>query len=283
MYKIIKKEVLSDNIVSLDIQAPRIAESAKPGQFVIVIPDEKGERIPLTICDYDLDTGTVQIVVQILGLSSLKLSEMEEGDYVYSIVGPLGQHSGYLDENIDEVKKRNYVFVAGGLGTAPIYPQVRWLKERGVNVDVIIGAQNRDRVILEEKLGSVADNLYVCTDDGSYGFHGLVTDQLKDLVENQGKEYDQCVAIGPMVMMKFTALLAEELGIDTTVSLNPIMVDGTGMCGACRVEVGEETKFACVDGPEFDASLVDFDGAMQRQRQYLVEEEAACNLGGKNG
>lgn len=272
MYKIVKKEMLADNIYSMDILAPRVAESAQPGQFVIVIVDEEGERLPLTICDYDVDQGTVQIVVQTMGCSTRKLEAKEEGDSLHSFVGPLGVPSEYVNKDIEELKKEKIVFIAGGVGTAPTFPQVRWLTEKGLKVDVILGAKNKEKVILEDKIGKYAENLYVCTDDGSYGFHGMVTDRLKDLVENEDKEYTKVIAIGPMIMMKFVSILTEELDIPTVVSLNPIMVDGTGMCGACRVTVGNETKFACVDGPEFNAHEVDFDEAMQRQGQYKQEE-----------
>ncbi|MFA7533485.1 MAG: sulfide/dihydroorotate dehydrogenase-like FAD/NAD-binding protein [Tissierellaceae bacterium] len=272
MYKIVKKEILAPNIFSMDILAPRVAASAKPGQFLIIIVDEKGERVPLTICDYNKDEGTVQIVVQAMGSSTKRLADMVEGDSLKDFVGPLGVPSEFVNEDIEELKKKKYLFVAGGVGTAPVYPQVRWLTERGVEVDVIMGAKNKELVILEDKMKSVATNLYVATDDGSYGFHGLVTNYIEELVENQGKEYDKCVAIGPMIMMKFTALTTKKLNIPTVVSLNPIMVDGTGMCGACRVTVGDETKFACVHGPEFDGHLVDFDEALKRQTQYKEEE-----------
>lgn len=286
MYKIMKKELLAPNIFSMDILAPRVASSAQPGQFVIVIADETGERVPLTICDYDEEVGTVQIVVQAMGSSTKKLAKFEEGDSVQDFVGPLGTPSAYVNEDIEELKKKNILFVAGGVGTAPVYPQVRWLKNNGVKVDVILGAKTKDLVILEEKLGSVAENLYIATDDGSYGFKGMVTNYIEELVNNQGKKYDLCVAIGPMIMMKFVALTTEKLGIPTVVSLNPIMVDGTGMCGACRVTIDGETKFACVDGPEFDGHLVDFDEALQRQGQYKKEEKkkaegSTCQIGGE--
>lgn len=272
MYKIVEKEVLAPNIFSMDILAPRVAKSAKPGQFVIVIVDETGERLPLTICDYDIDKGTVQIVVQTMGAGTKKLDALEKGDSVQDFVGPLGVPSSYVNEDLEELKKKKILFVAGGVGTAPVYPQVKWLSDHGVKADVIMGAKNKDLVVLEDKLDSVSGNLYVATDDGSYGFKGLVTDYIEELVTNQGKEYDLCIAIGPMIMMKFVALTTEKLNIPTVVSLNPIMVDGTGMCGACRVTVGGETKFACVDGPEFDGHIVDFDEAMKRQGQYKSEE-----------
>jgi NAD(P)H-flavin reductase len=272
LFKIVEKEILAPNIFSMDILAPRVAASAKPGQFVIVIADETGERVPLTICDYDAEKGTVQIVVQSMGSSTKKMAVYEKGDSFKDFVGPLGVPSEFVNEDLEELKKKKILFVAGGVGTAPVYPQVKWLHERGVKVDVIMGAKTKDLVILEDKLRSVADNLYVATDDGSYGFHGLVTNYIEELVNNQGKDYDVCIAIGPMIMMKFVALTTKKLNIKTIVSLNPIMVDGTGMCGACRVTVGNETKFACVDGPEFDGHLVDFDEALKRQGQYKAEE-----------
>lgn len=282
MYKIVKKEILAPNIFSMDILAPRVAKSAKPGQFVIVIADETGERVPLTICDYDAEEGTVQIVVQAMGSTTKGMAVYEEGESFQDFVGPLGVPSEYINEDIEELRKKKILFVAGGVGTAPVYPQVKWLNEHGVKVDVIMGAKTKELVILEDKLKAVADNLYVATDDGSYGFKGLVTDYIEELVSNQGKEYDLCVAIGPMIMMKFVTLTTKKLGIPTVVSLNPIMVDGTGMCGACRVTVGDETKFACVDGPEFDGHLVDFDEALRRQAQYKDEEikkDKSCSLG----
>lgn len=284
MYKIVEKEILAPNIFSMDILAPRVAKSANPGQFVIVITDETGERLPLTICDYDAEKGTVQIVVQSMGSSTKKLALLEKGDSVQDFVGPLGVPSDFVSEDLEELKKKRILFVAGGVGTAPVYPQVKWLHDHGVKADVIMGAKNKDLVILEEKLAAVSDNLYVATDDGSYGFKGLVTNYIEELVNNQGKEYDLCVAIGPMIMMKFVALTTKKLDIPTVVSLNPIMVDGTGMCGACRVTVGNETKFACVDGPEFDGHIVDFDEAMKRQGQYKTEEikkdeQNTCKIG----
>ncbi|NLJ78218.1 MAG: sulfide/dihydroorotate dehydrogenase-like FAD/NAD-binding protein [Tissierellia bacterium] len=272
MYKIVRKRALASNIFEADVLAPRVAHSAQPGQFVIIVPDETGERIPLTICDYDKEEGTVNIVIQRMGCSTKKIDGLEEGDYLKDFVGPLGRPSDFVNEDIEELKKKKILFIAGGVGTAPVYPQAKWLHERGVGVDIILGAQTKDLVILEDKLGSVAENLYVCTDDGSYGFHGMVTNMLEELVSNRGKHYDLAISIGPMIMMKFVALMTEKLGIKTVVSLNPIMVDGTGMCGACRVTVGNETKFACVDGPEFDGHLVDFDEALRRQTQYKPEE-----------
>ncbi len=272
MYKIIRKECLAENIYSIDIEAPRVANSAQPGQFIIVITDESGERVPLTICDSDKEKGTVNIVVQAMGSSTKRLVSLEEGDYISNFVGPLGKPSSFVNEDIEELKKKSILFIAGGVGTAPVYPQVKWLHDRGIEVDVIIGAKTKDLVILEDKIRSVAKNLYITTDDGSYGFNGLVTKQFEDLMNNQGKHYDLAVAIGPMIMMKFAALTTKNYGVKTIVSLNPLMVDGTGMCGACRVTVGDEVKFACVDGPEFDGHLVDFNEALRRQTQYKEEE-----------
>lgn len=267
MYKIERKVNLAPNIYLFDVLAPRIAASAKPGQFIILIADDYAERIPLTISDYDIERGTVQIVVQASGSSTQKIVAFEEGDSFKDFVGPLGRYSEFLDEDLEELKKKRYLFVAGGVGTAPVYPQAKWFKEHGLSCDIILGAKSKEFVILEEELGSVCDNLYVCTDDGSYGFKGLVTDKIKDLY-SKGEKYDVCVSIGPMIMMKFVCLTTKEYNLKTIVSMNPIMVDGTGMCGACRVKVGDKTKFACVDGPEFDGHLIDWNSAMKRQSQY---------------
>lgn len=275
MFKITKKRQLTDNIYLMDIEAPRVAKSAMPGQFVIVKTDEKGERIPLTVCDYDREAGTVTIVFQTLGVSTQDMAKYEEGDCFADFVGPLGKASELVDEDLAELKKKKILFVAGGVGTAPVYPQVKWLHENGVNADVIVGARNTGIVILKEEMEAVAGNYYLATDDGSSGFKGMVTDKIKDLVNNEGKKYDLVIAIGPMIMMKFVCLLTKELNIPTVVSMNPIMVDGTGMCGACRVTVGDQVKFACVDGPEFDGHLVDFDQAMRRQAMYKTEEGRA--------
>lgn len=292
LYKIVEKKFLAPNIVSMDILAPRVANSAQPGQFVIVIADETGERIPLTICNYDKEKGTVNIVIQAMGSSTKKIAALEEGDYLKDFVGPLGRPSDYVNADIEEVKKQKVLFVAGGVGAAPVYPQARWFHEHGIGVDVIIGAKTKELIILEDEMKEVAENVYISTDDGSYGFNGMVTGLMEELIVKQGKKYDLVVAIGPMIMMKFVCLLTKELGIKTTVSLNPIMVDGTGMCGACRVTVGNETKFACVDGPEFDGHLVDFDEALQRLTQYREEElelakrgeekKCTCQHGGVN-
>ncbi|BCN31700.1 sulfide/dihydroorotate dehydrogenase-like FAD/NAD-binding protein [Anaeromicropila herbilytica] len=275
MYKILKKEVLANNIYLMDIEAKRVAKSCFPGQFIIVKIDEKGERIPLTICDYDREAGSVTIVFQAVGASTQRMAEYEVGDTFRDFVGPLGCKSELVDEPDEELKKKKILFVAGGVGTAPVYPQVKWMKEHGVDVDCIIGARNKELIILEEEMKKVAKNCYVATDDGSYGFKGNVNDKIKDLIHNEGKSYDLVIAIGPIIMMKFVSLLTKELGIKTIVSMNPIMVDGTGMCGACRLTVGDEVKFACVDGPEFDGHLVNFDESMKRQVMYRTEEGRA--------
>ena len=275
MYKIVKAECLADKIYLMDVEAPRVAKACQPGEFVIVKMDETGERIPLTICDYDREKGLVTIVFQVVGASTLRMASLQEGDAFQDFVGPLGQPSEFVKEDIEAVKGRRYLFVAGGVGSAPVYPQVKWMREHGIDVDVIEGAKTKSLLILEEELRAVAGNLYVTTDDGSYCRKGMVTEVIRDLVENQGKKYDVCVAIGPMIMMKFVCKLTKELGIPTIVSLNPIMVDGTGMCGACRVTVGGEVKFACVDGPEFDGHQEDFDQAMKRQQMYKTEEGRA--------
>lgn len=275
MYPITKAEKLADKIFLMDVVAPRIAKHCEPGQFIIAKTDEVGERIPLTICDYDREAGTITIVFQIVGASTERMSHLQVGDVFQDFVGPLGCPSEFVKEDMEELKKKKYLFVAGGVGTAPVYPQVKWLKERGIEADVIMGAKTHDMLILEEEMRAVAGNLYVATDDGSYGFKGMVTGLIEELVKEKGNKYDVCVAIGPMIMMKFVCLLTKQLEIPTIVSLNPIMVDGTGMCGACRVTVGGEVKFACVDGPEFDGHLVNFDEAMKRQQMYKTEEGRA--------
>ncbi|MDE6874189.1 MAG: sulfide/dihydroorotate dehydrogenase-like FAD/NAD-binding protein [Lachnospiraceae bacterium] len=275
MYKITKKRFLAENIFLMDVEAPRVAKNCHPGQFVIVRLDEKGERIPLTVCDYDAEAGTVTIVVQMIGASTKMMAEYEEGEYLRDFTGPLGCKSELIDEPVEELKKKKILFVAGGLGTAPVYPQVKWLHGQGVEADCIIGARNKSLIILEEEMKAVAKNVYVATDDGSYGFHGNVNDKIKDLVNNEKKTYDLVIAIGPLIMMKFVSLLTKELGIKTVVSMNPIMVDGTGMCGACRLTVDGKVKFACVDGPEFDGHLVNFDEAIKRAQMYRTEEGRA--------
>ena len=275
MYKILKAEKLADKIFLMDVHAPRVAKHCQPGQFVIVKMDDKGERIPLTICDYDREAGTITIVFQEVGASTVKMSALKEGDSFRDFVGPLGCASEFVEEDLASLKKKKMLFVAGGVGAAPVYPQVKWLHEHGIEADVVLGAKTKDMVILEKELEAVAGNLYVTTDDGSYGRSGMVTAVVEDLVQNEGKKYDVCVAIGPMIMMKFVCLLTKKLEIPTIVSMNPIMVDGTGMCGACRLQVGDEIKFACVDGPEFDGHLVDFDQAMKRAQTYKTAEGRA--------
>ena len=274
MYPIVRKEKLADKIFLMDVKAPRVAKTCEPGQFIIVKIDEEGERIPLTICDYNREAGTITIVFQTVGASTERMQYLEEGDSFQDFVGPLGCPSELVDTDIEELKKKKIVFIAGGVGTAPVYPQVKWLHEHGVDCDVIMGSKTKDLLILVEEMRKVATNLYVTTDDGTYGFHGMGTNQLQELWD-KGVRYDHCVAIGPMIMMKFVCKLTKELGIPTVVSMNPIMVDGTGMCGACRLMVGGEVKFACVDGPEFDGHQVDFDQAMKRQLQYKTEEGRA--------
>ncbi len=274
MYKILRDEVLTDNIFLMEIEAPRVAKTCLPGQFVIVRSDADAERIPLTICDYSREKGTVTIVFQIVGAGSFMLSKLKAGDSVHDFVGPLGKPSELTEMPEDELKQKKILFVAGGVGTAPVYPQVKWLKEHGVDADVIVGSKTKSLLIMEDMMKEVAGGLYITTDDGSYGDHGMVTNSIQKLVDS-GKQYDICVAIGPMIMMKFVCKLTKELNIPTIVSVNPIMVDGTGMCGACRLTVGDEVKFACVDGPEFDGHKVDFDQAMKRQQLYKTEEGRA--------
>ena len=284
MYKIVSKDMLTPTICRMRVEAPRLAAAAQPGQFLIVRADEQGERIPLTISDYDKSAGTVTIVTQQIGASTSEICSYEAGDSFADVVGPLGIPSDFTELPAEELAGRKYVFIAGGVGTAPVYPQVKWLHERGVSVDVIIGAKTKDLVIYKEEMSAVCDNLYICTDDGSEGFRGLVTAMLEKLVNEDGKVYDQAVAIGPMIMMKFATLTCKKLGLPVIVSLNTLMVDGTGMCGACRVTVGGKVRFACVEGPEFDGYLVDFDEAMRRQRMYVSEEKDAvehhkCRIG----
>ncbi|MEJ8785859.1 MULTISPECIES: sulfide/dihydroorotate dehydrogenase-like FAD/NAD-binding protein [Peptoniphilus] len=273
MFKILEKKNLAPNVFLLRIHAPRVAVAAQPGQFVIVISDERAERVPLTIANYDREEGWVDLVVQASGPSTTKLSQKEKGDELKDFVGPLGVPSDFTELSDEELKKKKYLFVGGGIGAAPVYPQVRYLSERGIHCDVIIGFKNKDAVIYEEEFKNLDCTLYVTTDDGSYGFNGMVTAKIDDLIENEGKSYDTCVAIGPMIMMKFVCLTTKKYDLHTIVSLNPIMVDGTGMCGACRVNIDGETKFACVHGPEFDGHKVDFDLAMKRQRQYMNVEK----------
>ena len=278
MFEIIEKRELAENIFLTRIKAPRIARSAQPGQFVIVRADEKGERTPLTIADYDANEGTVTLVTQALGVSTRKIVTKGAGEYLADVAGPLGRPSDFVKEPIEEVRKRRYIFIGGGVGAAPVYPQVKWLAEQGVEVDVIIGAKSKDLLIYAEEMRKVATNLYIATDDGSEGFHGLVTALLEKLIIEEGKKYDVCVAIGPMIMMKFVTLTAKKFELPCIVSLNALMVDGTGMCGACRVTIAGKTKFTCVDGPEFNAYDVDFDEAMRRQGMYKTQEQRALAI-----
>ena len=266
MYEVMSKKYLAKNIVSMDVRVPLLAQKAQPGQFLIVKTDEYSERIPLTVCDIDVDHGTINIVFQVVGKSTLAMEDLEIGDHFEDVVGPLGKHCEFIDVPLEELKNEHFVFIAGGVGTAPIYPQVKWFVERGMEVDIIIGSRNKELLILEEEFKALTSNVHVCTDDGSYGFHGNVTQLLEKLVEKDGKKFTHAVAIGPMIMMKFSVLMTKKLGIPTTVSLNPLMVDGTGMCGSCRVEIDGEVKFACVDGPEFDGFKVNFDEAQKRLR-----------------
>ena len=275
MYKIVKKQELTTNIYLMEVEANRVAKTCEPGQFVIVRMDSEGERIPLTICDYNREKGTVTIVFQTVGAGTKLMAQLEEGEYFHDFVGPLGCPSELVEQPLDEVKAKKILFVAGGVGAAPVYPQVKWLHEHGIAADVIVGSKTKNLLILEKEMEAVAGNLYVTTDDGSYGRSGMVTKVIEDLVTKEGKTYDHCVAIGPMIMMKFCCLTTKKFNIPTVVSMNPIMVDGTGMCGACRVIVGDEVKFACVDGPEFDGHKIDFDGAMKRQTLYKTEEGKA--------
>ena len=277
MFKILEKRLLAENIYLLQIEAPRVAQSALPGQFVIVRVDEQGERVPLTIADFDKEKGSVTIVIQTIGVSTRKLCALGEGDYIADFAGPLGNPSEFVHMPLEDLQKRHYLFVAGGVGTAPVYPQVKWLHEHGVKVDVIIGAKTASMLIYTEEMERVAENLYIATDDGSKGFKGMVTAKIKELYDVECKRYDECVAIGPMIMMKFVTLTTKEYDLQTTVSLNALMVDGTGMCGACRVSVGGKTLFTCVDGPEFDGHHVDFDEAMRRQAMYRCQESDASH------
>lgn len=274
MYKILKKESLNPTVTLMEIDAPLIAKKAEPGQFIILRVDEAGERIPLTVADYNREKGTVTIIFQIVGATTEKLNHLNEGDCLHDFVGPLGTPS-----HVEGIKK--VAVIGGGVGCAIAYPVAKKLHALGAEVHSVVGFRSKDLVILEEQFKAVSDKFVVKTDDGSYGTKGLVTDALKELIE-QGEQYDEVIAIGPLIMMKFVCKLTKEYGIKTTVSMNPIMIDGTGMCGGCRLTVGGETKFACVDGPDFDGHLVDFDEAMERGSMYrsfeAEQREAACNL-----
>lgn len=273
MYEILKKVKLAPSTYLMEVEAPRLSKSALPGQFLIVIVGEKGERIPLTISDYDAVRGTVSVVIQAIGASTMRIVALEEGDSFSGFVGPLGHPAEFTHFTEEKLAATKFMFVAGGLGAAPVYPQVKWLAEHGIQADVIIGAKTESLVLMEEEFKALTPNVYIATDDGSKGYKGLVTNLLKELVTEKGMTYDCVVAIGPMIMMKFVALTTKELGIPTIVSLNTLMVDGTGMCGACRVTVDGKTRFACVEGPEFDGHKVDFDEAMRRQGMYKTIEE----------
>ncbi len=284
MYEILTKEMLTPTICRMKVSAPLLSRSAAPGQFLMVRPDEKGERIPLTISDYDPEEGSVTIVTQAIGASTGDIVSFEPGEAFCDVSGPLGKASEFISDSPEKLSQSSYIFIAGGVGTAPVYPQAKWLHARGAKVDVIIGAKTRDLLIYREEMSAVCDNLFICTDDGSEGFHGMVTALLEKLVAEEGRRYTMAVAIGPMIMMKFTTLTAVRLGLPITVSLNTLMVDGTGMCGACRVSVAGKTRFACVEGPEFNGAEVDFDEAMRRQGQYRTEEAEAlkhhkCRIG----
>jgi len=269
MYEIVRKEVLNEQVTLLEVSAPFIAKKAEPGQFIIFRIDEDGERVPLTIADFDRDKGTITIIFQVVGKSTKQLSEMEVGQALLDFVGPLGEASHF--ENV----KRAAV-IGGGLGTAIAYPQAKKLHQMGVEVDLIAGFKNKELIILEKELAAASSGLYIATDDGSNGRKGFVTDVLKERIES-GVEYDLVIAIGPLIMMKMVSKLTKTYNVKTIVSMNPVMVDGTGMCGGCRVTVGGETKFACVDGPDFDGHLVDFDEAMRRQTMYKSEEKETLN------
>lgn len=268
MYKIIKKEVLTPQITLMEVEAPYVAKKVLAGQFIILRVDELGERIPLTVADYNREKGTVTIIFQAIGKSTKMLAQLNEGDYIQDFVGPLG-----VATHLDGVKKA--AVIGGGLGTAIAYPSAKALHEKGAEVDIIAGFRNKDLIILEEELKKAASRVFITTDDGSNGTKGFVTDMLKQLID-EGNQYDLVIAIGPLIMMKFVCQLTKQYGIKTIVSMNPVMIDGTGMCGGCRVTVGGETKFACVDGPDFDGHLVDFDEAMRRQQMYKEEEQKAC-------
>lgn len=274
MFRILNKEVLNPTVTKMDIEAPLIAKKAEPGQFIILRVDEEGERIPLTIADFDREVGSVSIIFQVVGATTQRLNRKEAGEYLQDFVGPLGTKS-----EVEGLKK--VAVVGGGVGCAIAYPVAKKLHQLGAQVHSIVGFRNKDLVILEKDFEAVSDKLLIQTDDGSYGEKGLVTDALKKLIES-GEQYDEVIAIGPLIMMKFVAKLTKEYGIKTVVSMNPIMIDGTGMCGGCRLTVGGKTKFACVDGPDFNGHEVDFDEAMARAAMYKSFErqahEDACNL-----
>ncbi|MGN1114250.1 MAG: sulfide/dihydroorotate dehydrogenase-like FAD/NAD-binding protein [Oscillospiraceae bacterium] len=274
MFKILKKRELNDQVTLMEIEAPFIARKAEAGQFIIYRIDEKGERIPLTIADYDREKGSITIIFQKIGASTMRLGELNEGDYILDVVGPLGVATEY-EKNIKRV-----AVIGGGVGCAIAYPQAKKLHNMGVQVDLIAGFRTKDIIILEDEMKDVSNDLYICTDDGSYGFNGLVTQKLQELIDG-GAKYDEVIAIGPVPMMKFVSKTTEPYNIKTLVSLNPIMVDGTGMCGGCRVTVDGQIKYACVDGPDFDGHKVDFDELMKRNSTYKqTEKDHICRLTG---
>ena len=274
MYRIVKKEALKPTVILYEIEAPMVAKKAEPGQFIILRVDENGERIPITIHDYDREKGTVTIIVQTVGATTEKLSHKAEGDFIQDFVGPLGRPT-------ETEGKKKVCVVGGGVGCAIAYPVLKKFHDCGAEVHAVVGFKNKDVVILEDKFKSASDVMKLVTDDGSYGEKGLVTDALKQLIE-EGNQYDEIFAIGPAIMMKFVSKTTEPYGIPTTVSMSPIMVDGTGMCGGCRLTVGGETKFACVDGPDFDGHKVDWDESLKRGKMYFDWErhkhEEVCNL-----
>lgn len=271
MFEIVNKKYLGPNAYMMEVVAPLVARKAMPGQFMIVRADKDGERIPLTVCDFNRETGVVTIVYQTVGAETERMNRKDVGDCFADIVGPLGNPSDLCDLSIEELKAKKILFIAGGVGTAPVYNQLKWLHDNGIDVDCIQGAKTKDLLIFKDEMKAVTKNLYFATDDGSFGVHGNVCDALQKLWD-EGVRYDHCVVIGPVIMMKFACLLTKKLGIHTIISMNTIMVDGTGMCGACRLLVDGQVKFACVDGPEFDGHAVDFDQALQRSRLYATQE-----------
>ena len=271
MFEIVTKKCLGPKVFLMVIKAPLVANKAMPGQFLIVRADKDGERIPLTVCDFDRENGLITIVYQTVGAETERMSRMNEGECFADVVGPLGNPSDLCDLSVEELKAKKILFIAGGVGTAPVYNQLKWLHDNGIDVDCIQGARTKDLLIFEDEMRAVTKNLYFATDDGSYGIHGNVCVALQKLWD-EGVRYDHCVVIGPVIMMKFACELTKKLGIHTVISMNTIMVDGTGMCGACRLLVGGKVKFACVDGPEFDGHEVDFDQALQRSRLYKTQE-----------
>ena len=270
MYKILTKKILNPTVTLMEVDAPMIAKKAEPGQFIILRVDAEGERIPLTIADFDREKGTITIIFQIVGATTEKLNHLEEGEFIHDFVGPLG-----VPSHTEGLKK--VAVVGGGVGCAIAYPIAKKLHHLGAEVHSIVGFRNKDLVILEDEFKAASDVMKLMTDDGSHGEKGLVTNALEELIK-AGNQYDEVIAIGPLVMMKFVCKLTKEYGIKTVVSMNPIMIDGTGMCGGCRVVVGGETKFACVDGPDFDGHLVDFDSAMRRQPMYRDQEQESLRL-----